>query len=135
MNRNVPLRLILGAVAFLAGVIAVAVFVMSESAVLKTIGGAVVLAYVVFVAASDWIEAWLNEKHVEAYPHLLRNDAVGKTVTVSGDFQTSQGIASGTVILNGETWRAYCPGDHVPTNGSVLVVRRREGLTLVVQPD
>lgn len=134
VRRNVPLRLLLGVIAFVVGASAVVLFVVSDSAVLKAIGGTVVLVYVLFVAASDWIEAWLNEKHVEAHPHLLKNDAVGETVTASGDFEATEGAATGIVVLNGEKWKAYCPGDQVPKNGNALVVERREGLTLVVRP-
>lgn len=132
-ERNFPSRFVLGGIAFLLCLAAAGVFLMSESAVLQTISGVIVVSYLVFAVASDWVEAWLNERHVEAHPHLLKNEAVGEIVTVTGDFEARSGAAHGVVLLRGETWSAYSPGDDVPKDGDIMIVRAREGLTLVVQ--
>lgn len=135
MRDKKPLRkLALGAVVCLLGLIAGGIFFISDSAVLKSISAFIVAGYFVFLAASDWIEARLNEKHVEANPHLLRNDAIGEAVKVSGAFEVRSGTARGTVLLHGERWKASCSGSHVPETGDTLIVCGREGLTLVVRP-
>jgi membrane protein implicated in regulation of membrane protease activity len=133
MDRRFLSRLVLGAIAFLVFLMAGGLVVMTESPVLKAVGAVVAVAYVVFLFVSDLIEARLNEKHVEEHPHLLKNEAVGETVTVSGDFEVQSGSAKGMVVLHGAQWKAYCAGDHVPKDGDTLLVRAREGLTLVVQ--
>ncbi|MGD8339418.1 MAG: NfeD family protein [Gammaproteobacteria bacterium] len=132
-DRSILPRFVLGIIAFCICIVVAAILLAAESAALKAIGATVLLAYLALAFASDWILAWHNEKHVEENPHLLKNDAVGETVTVSGNFEASSGAARGLVVLHGVTWKAYCSESHVPKDGDVMVVRDREGLTLVVQ--
>ena len=133
-DRNLLPRVVLGVIALFLCLIAAGTFVMSESTVIRAICTVVLVAYIVFLAASHWVEARLNERHVEKHPHLLKNEAVGETVTVSGDFEPQSGAARGMVLLHGERWKAYCCGDHVPRDGDIMIVQSREGLTLAVQP-
>lgn len=128
-------RIVLAGIAFLLCLIAAAVFFMTDSPLAKTISAVVLVAYVAFMAASDTLAAWLNERHVDAHPHLLRNDAVGEIVTVCGDFEAQSGFAQGLVLLHGERWKATCTQGASPKAGDLMIVRAREGLTLVVEPD
>ncbi|MBB3232546.1 NfeD family protein [Halomonas stenophila] len=109
-----------------------AALVLSEVPALQ-MGGVILLpAFLLISYAADWFAAWSNERHVEQRPDLLRNDAIGERVRARGRFEIRDGMATGLVTLNGEQWKAYCP-DHVPEDGELLTVQRREGLTLYVQ--
>ncbi|SEL66335.1 NfeD family protein [Halomonas daqiaonensis] len=109
-----------------------AALVLSEAPALR-IGGVILLAaFLLIYYAADWFEAWSNERHVEQRPDLLRNDVIGKRVRARGRFDLRDGMATGLVMLNGEQWKAYC-SDHVPEDGELLTVHRREGLTLYVR--
>ena len=132
-DKHLIRRLALGVVAFLLCLTAGAVFVITESAVLKSVSASVIVGYFVFLAGVDWLEARLNEKHVEANPHLLKNDAIGEEVRASRDFEAQSDMATGTVFFRGERWKACCSGGHIPKAGDILIVSGREGLTLVVR--
>lgn len=117
-----------------AALIAAAMLILSESRALQ-IAGLIVLAVLVLASfVSDWFGAHSNEKHVERYPHLLRNEVIGATVRANGDFELADGVARGVVILRGEQWKARCLEGCVPKNGDTMSVRKREGLTLYVEP-
>lgn len=133
-ERDLLSRFVLGAIAFCLCAIVAATFFMSENSTLKAIGAILLSTYLFAAFATDWFLAMRNEKHVEDNPHLLKNEAVGETVTVSGDFEVQSGTASGVVILHGAIWKAYCSGCPAPRDGDAMVVLAREGLTLVVQP-
>jgi hypothetical protein len=92
-ERDIPSKIVLGTIAF--GLC----FIVG--AILKTIGTVLLISYLVFCLGLDWIAAWSNERHVEENPHLLKNEAIGETVTVNGDFEAQAGAAKGFVFLHG----------------------------------
>lgn len=127
-----PMQYLLNIVLFVVVLGAAAALVLSEVPALQ-VGGVILLpAFLLLCYAADWFAAWSNERHVEQRPDLLKNDAIGKRVRARGRFERRDGMAMGSVTLNGEQWKAYCP-DHVPEDGELLTVQRREGLTLYVQ--
>lgn len=134
-ERKISSKFVLGAIALGLCVILAAIFLMSANVVLKVTGVVVLVAYLAFSLAFDWIAARANERHVEAFPHLLKNEAIGETVTVNGDFRAQADAATGSVFLHGENWKAYCSGHHVPKDGDTMIVRNRKGLTLHVHPE
>jgi len=111
-----------------------AALVMNEDRTLKIIGGTILALFLVLWFASDFLDALSNERHVKRHPHLLRNEAIGKTVIALGDFDVKGGAVGGFVLLKGEKWRAQAPPEHVPKNGETLNVCGREGLVLHVRP-
>lgn len=127
-------RRIFGAIIGGIVLIAAAILAMSETRIYQIAGAVLVVAFVLIMFASDWFDAWSNEKHVENNPHLLRNDAIGKRVTASGKFRVTGGVTTGLVILGGERWKARCLSNYLPEDGEILSVESREGLTLLVQP-
>jgi membrane protein implicated in regulation of membrane protease activity len=62
---------------------------------------------------------------------------LGRTATVSKDFavlDSSKGL-EGSVVLDGETWKALCSATEPRLRtGEVVRVAERRGLTLVVEP-
>jgi len=126
-------RYLIGALVYGAVLIAAAVLVMSEARTLQVIGVAILCVFLLVLLVADGIEAAANERHVERYPELLRNDPVGETVTACGDFLVTGGVATGIVSLRGEKWKARASPDRVPRDGEIMSVRSREGLTLQVQ--
>ncbi len=133
-DRDLLSKFILGAIAFCLCVIVAAILLTSDNSALKAAGAIVLLFYFAGAFVSDWVLARQNEKHVEENPHLLKNEAVGETVTASGDFEPQSGTAKGLVILHGAFWKAHCSGHHVPRDGDALLVQDRDGLTLIVAP-
>jgi membrane protein implicated in regulation of membrane protease activity len=133
-DRDLLSKFILGVIAFCLCVVVAAILLTSDNSALKATGAIVLLVYFAGAFVSDWVLARQNEKHVEENPHLLKNEAVGETVTASGDFEAQSGAAKGLVILHGAFWRAHCSGRHVPRDGDALLVHDRDGLTLIVGP-
>ena len=107
--------------------------VRTDDQVLKIVGAAIIVVVLLLWLSSDVIDAWLNERHVDRYPHLLRNEAIGQIVVARGDFEAAAGHARGYVLFKGEKWRARCSGAEVPRDGQRMRVQRREGLILHVQ--
>jgi membrane protein implicated in regulation of membrane protease activity len=133
-ERNAHPRILLRIVAVSTALAGGAALVMSDDRVLKIVGAVILGIVLVLWFASDLIDAWSNERHVEKHPHLLKNEAIGQLVSVLGDFERHRGSASGHVLLHGEKWRATFIGSRLPKHGECLSVLRREGLSLIVQP-
>jgi membrane protein implicated in regulation of membrane protease activity len=133
-DRDLLSKFVLGAIAFCLCVVVAAILLMSDNSALKAAGAVVLLVYFAGAFVSDWVLARQNEKHVEENPHLLKNEAVGETVTARGDFEPHSGASKGLVILHGSFWKAHCFGHHVPRDGDALLVHDRDGLTLIVGP-
>jgi membrane protein implicated in regulation of membrane protease activity len=114
--------------------IAAAILVFSDSRANQIGGVSLLVAFLVLSLIWDWFEAWSNERHVKENPHLLKNDAIGERVTVSGKFYIDGGVATGVVVLSGVKWKARCPAEHLPEDGEILRVESRDGLTLLVSP-
>lgn len=125
------MRFLLSIALFVVVIGTAAALVFSEVPALR-IGGVILLATFLFISyAADWFEAWSNERHVAQRPDLLRNEVIGERVKARGRFELRDGMATGLVMLNGEQWKAFC-SDHVPEDGELLTVHRRDGLTLYV---
>ena len=133
-DRNYLRRTFLGIVAFAVLLVAAGVLRMSDSPVLKVAGAVIAIALVLGWLISPFVDARFWERHAEKFPELLKNEAIGRTVTALDAFTRVDGVAIGIVELNGEKWKARCIGESLPAAGQALVVRRREGLTLDVQP-
>lgn len=128
------LRFLATALIYGVAVLGIAILFVGDSGVLKVGGVALLGAFVMLRAAQDWFEAHENERHVENFPELLRNDPRGKRVIAAGDFTDGDGGAVGSVSFRGEQWRARCVTSDVPRDREALRVCGRDGLTLLVTP-
>ncbi|MDX1402297.1 MAG: hypothetical protein R3245_10270, partial [Kiloniellales bacterium] len=80
LSPSQPVKIILLIIAACAIVIVAAMLVASDGLTLKIIGGAVLGVFLILAIAPDFFLAWENERHVEKYPELLKNEAIGETV-------------------------------------------------------
>ena len=126
-------RMIVGIAVAGAALIAAVMLILADTRAFQMAGLVVLAALVLASFASDWFGARSNERHVERYPHLLRNEVIGETVRANGDFEVANGVPRGVVILRGEQWKARCLEAYVPKDGEMMSVCKREGLTLYVQ--
>ena len=125
---------LLSAIAGGITLVAAAMLLMSGVYVLQLVGGVLAAALVVFWLALPFIDARSMERHIEANPAQLKNEAIGKSVTVCGSFRLAGEVSAGHVFLYGEKWSCRCTSVYFPSDGEVLLVQGREGLTLVVGP-
>ena len=131
--RKLSHRILFGVCLTVLILIAGAIFTMSDNRTFQLVGGIVVILLLIAVFFAEWFEAHLNEKHVEANPHLLKNDPVGETVKVIRDFRPAGDFAMGFVVLNGSQWRARSFDASLPKAGDAMTVTSRDGLTLNVE--
>lgn len=129
-----PIRFLVVVIAVGVLIIVAVMLIMSESRAVQIIGAAVLGMLLILAFVPEFILVRENEKHVEKYPELLKNEAIGETVTALGSFECIGDSSTGLVVLNGERWKASCAGSYVPRDGERLIVRGRERLTLDVQP-
>ena len=90
------------------------------------------LGVIFYWAFADAIDAWGNERDIEANPENVYSEDIGRTVTALTDFAGGTSSSTGKVSLGGETWDAVSKGEHTPRKGDQLVVDGRDGLTLLV---
>ncbi len=131
-RRHIPLKFIAGVAVLGALLVAAALMVLSGDTVLRVAGivlGTVCLGWWLLGPVLD---ARSSERHVENFPELLHNEAIGQPVTAVGDFRPGGRRPAGRVRLRGEQWRAECLSGDSPRDGERLRVRGREGLTLLV---
>ena len=112
------------------------IFAASSSDLLSYIGkaglGLYAIGTVLYVAFGDALDAWDNERHVEAHPEHVYSEDIGRTVTAMNDFTIASSSSSGKVSLGGESWDAICEGDQAPRKGDRLTIKQRDGLKLIV---
>lgn len=133
-RQHIPLKFFLGLLGFGAALVIVLILILSDSPPRRISGIVLGLVLIAFWLGSPLLDAHRSERHVENFPELLRNNAIGKHVVAVGDFIPGEYGKSGTVLLNGEKWRARCMSDSLPESGQTLCVAGREGLTLLVRP-
>jgi membrane protein implicated in regulation of membrane protease activity len=133
-RRNIPLKFFLGVLGFSAALVVTLALILSDSAPLRIAGALLAVLLLAWWLVAPLLDAHQSERHVEQFPELLRNNAIGKYVVAASDFRPAEDGASGTVLLNGEKWRARCAPDCLPERGQSLCVYGREGLTLLVRP-
>ena len=134
LERNGSRRVLLGASALGASVVSIAVFAVSAQPAFRALGVITAAALVLGWFAFSTRKAQSRQRHPEQYPEALKHYAIGEVVIASAGFERVCGAAIGMVELNGEQWKARCVGNSVPTAKQRLIVVRRKGLTLDVQP-
>jgi membrane protein implicated in regulation of membrane protease activity len=133
-NPNHPRKHLISAIAGGAAFVSAGMLLMSESRALQVIGAVIAVALVVAWMALPFLDARSMERHAEEYPELLKNEFIGRNVVAFGSFRLTGDLSEGHVILDGERWISRCQTDYSPSDGELLRVQSREGLTLVVVP-
>jgi len=133
-GRNYLRNHLLSAIAGGITLVVAALLLMSGVYALQLAGGVLAVALVIFWLALPFIDAHSMERHINANPGQLKNEAIGKSVTVHGSFRLIGEVSVGHVYLNGEMWNCRCTSLYFPRDGEVLRVQARDGLTLIVVP-